>query len=129
MTADKGKLTASKPMYSHSIDVPAGHRLLVMSGQLGIDEAGNIPDDAEAQTRLCLAAIDKLLAKSGLTRSDVLRLNGYVTDRAHMAGYAKARNEWVAGLPVLPCSTLLAVSGFVRPEFLVEIEAIASRIA
>ncbi|KQU85849.1 enamine deaminase RidA [Mesorhizobium sp. Root102] len=117
---------APTPMYSHTIEVPAGHRLLVISGQLGIDEAGNIPDDAEAQARLCLAAIDRLLAKSGLNRENVLRLNAYVTDRAHMPGYATARNEWVADLQVLPCSTLLAVSGFVRPEFLVEVEALAS---
>ena len=116
-----------KPMYSHSIEVPVGHRLLVISGQLGIDENGSIPDDAEALTALCLAAIEKLLKKSGLGRSDVLKLNGYVADRAHLGAYAKVRNDWASSLAILPCSTLVVVSGFVRPEFLVEIEAIASK--
>jgi enamine deaminase RidA (YjgF/YER057c/UK114 family) len=129
MNQSAGTAQVAKPMYSHSIEVPAGHRLLVISGQLGVDEKGDVPSDAEAQARLCLAAIDKLLSKSGLTRQNVLRLNAYVSDREHMAAYARARNDWVKELTTLPCSTLIAVSGFIRPEYLVEVEALASATA
>jgi enamine deaminase RidA (YjgF/YER057c/UK114 family) len=44
-----------------------------------------------------------------------------------MASYREVRDRWVAGLSVKPASTLVIVSGFTRPEFLVEIEALAAR--
>ena len=110
--------------YSHAI---ACGNLLVTSGQLGISAAGEIPDGAEAQARLIFGAIDAILAEGGMSRANVLRLNAYVTGREHMAGYMAARDAWAAGLDPLPASTLMIVSGFTGPEFLVEIEALASR--
>ena len=121
--------TAPAATYSHSVKVPENHRLLVISGQLGTDEDGRVPDDCEAQTRLCLASIDRLLHEAGMSRQNVVRLNAYVTRREDIAGYAAARNEWVGALDVLPGSTLLVISGFVRPEFLVEVEALAAQKA
>ena len=111
--------------YSHGIATVAT-RLVVTSGQLAVDPEGHVPEGAEAQADLCFANIDAILAEGGLTRSDILRLNAYVTDRAHMAGYMAARDRFTAGLAVLPASTLVIVSGFTRPEFVVEIEAIAA---
>ena len=43
-----------------------------------------------------------------------------------MAGYMAARDAWLAGARRLPASTLMIVSGFTRPEFVVEIEALAA---
>ncbi len=111
--------------YSHGIATEAT-RLVVTSGQLAVDPEGHVPEGAEAQADLCFANIDAILAEGGLGRGDVLRLNAYVTDRAHMAGYMAARDRFTAGLAVLPASTLVIVSGFTRPEFVVEIEAIAA---
>lgn len=119
--------TVSPATYSNSVEVPEKHRLLVISGQLGTDENGQIPDNCEAQARLCLASIDRLLLEAGMSRQNVVRLNAYVTKRDDIAGYAVARNEWVNNLDILPGSTLLVVSGFVRPEFLVEVEALAAQ--
>ncbi|SEO64493.1 Enamine deaminase RidA, house cleaning of reactive enamine intermediates, YjgF/YER057c/UK114 family [Salinihabitans flavidus] len=111
--------------YSHGIAVPAS-RLLVTSGQLGLAPDGIVPEDAQGQAEICLSNIDLILAEDGMTRANILRLNAYVTDRAHMAGYMAARDAYLGGLAALPASTLLIVSGFTRPEFLVEIEAIAA---
>lgn len=112
--------------YSHAVEVGPVSRLLVLSGQLGVAPDDSVPEGAEAQAALCLANIDRILAAAGMTRADVLRLNAYVTDRGHMAGYMAARDAWVAGLDPLPASTLMIVSGFTRPEFLVEVEALAA---
>ena len=57
-----------------------------------------------------------------------MRVNAYVTDRSHMAGYMAARDSWLADVPHLPASTLMIVSGFTRPEFVVEIEVVANII-
>jgi enamine deaminase RidA (YjgF/YER057c/UK114 family) len=110
--------------YSHAIEVPAGHRLVVCSGQLGIDPKGEVPPDVEGQTRLCFANIAAILAGAGMDLAHIVRINAYVTDRKHLAGYMKARDEFTGSPP--PASTLMIVSGFARPEFVVEIEVIAA---
>jgi enamine deaminase RidA (YjgF/YER057c/UK114 family) len=112
--------------YSHAVETGPVDRLLVLSGQLGVAPDDSVPEGAMAQAALCLANIDRILAAAGMTRANILRLNAYVTDRAHMAGYMAARDAWVAGLSPLPASTLMIVSGFTRPEFVVEVEALAA---
>jgi len=114
--------------YAHGVAVPAGWRLLVTSGQLGIGPDERVPDGAEAQARLCFAACAAILAEGGMRPQHTIRINAFVTDRAHMAGYMAARDGWLAEVPedALPASTLVIVSGFTRPEFLVEVEVTAA---
>ncbi len=111
--------------YAHGVEAKA-RRLVVTSGQLGIAADGSVPETAEAQARLCFENIDAILAEGGVAREHILRLNAYVTDRAHMAGYMAARDAYLAERPDKPASTLMIVSGFSRPEFLVEVEALAA---
>jgi enamine deaminase RidA (YjgF/YER057c/UK114 family) len=111
--------------YSHAVEVPAGARLVFASGQLGIADDASIPEDPGAQADLCFSAIRAILASAGMEPGDVVRINAFVTDRAHMPGYMAARDRFVASPP--PASTLVIVSGFTRPEFKVEVEVIAAR--
>ncbi len=112
--------------YAHGVLVPDGMQLISTSGQLGLAKDGSVPDDAGDQADICFANIDAILEEGGATRTDVIRLNAYVTDRSHMAGYMEARDRWLANVERLPASTLMIVSGFTRPEFLVEIEVLAA---
>ncbi len=112
--------------YSHAVEVEAGARLLFASGQLGLDPDDTLPGGAQAQAARCFANLDAILAQARMSRAQVVRLNAYVTAREHMAGYMAARDAWVADLPTPPASTLMIVTGFTRPEFLVEIEMIAA---
>ena len=110
--------------YSHGIAVPAGHRLVFVAGQLGIDRDDRIPADSEAQADICFANIAAILAEDGMTMANIVRLSVYVTAREHMQGYRQSRDRQFPGTP--PTTTLLVVAGLARPEFLVEIEAIAA---
>jgi enamine deaminase RidA (YjgF/YER057c/UK114 family) len=110
--------------YSHGIAVPAGARLVFTSGQLGIAADDTIPAGCAAQAELCFANIAAILASDGMTLADVVRINAYVTDRAHLADYMRVRDQQFPGRP--PASTLMIVAGFTRPEFVVEVEAIAA---
>jgi enamine deaminase RidA (YjgF/YER057c/UK114 family) len=110
--------------YSHAVEVPSGARWLLCSGQLGISASDEIPEDAEAQAVLCFEAIGACLADAGMSFVDIVRINAYVTDRAHMGSYMAVRDRYAALPP--PASTLMIVSGFTRPEFKVEVEAIAA---
>ena len=109
--------------YSHGVEVPAGHRLILCSGQLGIAPDERVPEDAGAQAELCFSNIAAILAEAGLMLADVARINAFVTARAHLAPYMAVRDRLFSD--PLPASTLMIVSGFARPEFKVEIEAIA----
>ena len=111
--------------YSHAVEVPAGHRLLFASGQLGISSDDRIPEEAGAQAELCFQAIGAILAQAGMSYADLVRINAFVTDRAHLKPYMEVRDRHVGSPP--PASTLMIVSGFARPEFKVEVEVIAAR--
>ena len=111
--------------YSHGVLVPPGVQLLVTSGQLGVAPDGAIPDDVEAQCVLCFENIKAILTDAGMTFADVVRFNGFVTDRAYFPIYGAVRSRYVAGDAF--ASTLVIVSGFTRPEFKVEVEVTAAR--
>ena len=119
------KLKAPFARYSHGVEVQAGSRMVFASGQLGVAADDSVPESAEAQADLCFGNIRVILEDAGLSMVDLVRINAYVTDRAHMAGYMASRDRQVATPP--PASTLMIVSGFTRPEFKVEIEVIAAR--
>ena len=110
--------------YSHGVEVPAGQRLVFCSGQLGIGADGVIPPDCAGQARLCFANIKSILREAGLGLEHIVRINAYVSGREHLAAYMAVRNGLFSD--PLPASTLMIVAGFARPEFVVEIEAIAA---
>ena len=110
--------------YSAGVEVPAGQRLVYCSGQLGIARDGSIPADCAGQTRLCFDNIAAILREAGLGLKDIIRVNAYVTGREHLRPYMDVRNTLFDD--PLPASTLMIVAGFARPEFVVEIEAIAA---
>ena len=118
-----GSIRAPFARYSHGVEVPAGHRLILCSGQVGIAPDERIPEDAGEQAELCFKNIAAILGEAGLTLADVVRLNAFVTDREFLRPYMAVRDRLVGDPP--PASTLMIVSGFARPEFKVEVEAIA----
>jgi len=110
--------------YSHAIEVAAGSRLVFVSGQLGVNPDDTVPETIEAQTEQCFANVAAILEEGGMGLADVVRINAFVTAREHLKAYMGVRDRLVGDPP--PASTLVIVSGFSRPEFLVEIEVIAA---
>jgi enamine deaminase RidA (YjgF/YER057c/UK114 family) len=120
-----GRIRAPLARYSHAVEVSAPSRWLLCSGQLGISSIDAIPESIEDQAGLCFEAIGACLADANMSFADIVRLNAYVTDREAMAAYMVVRDRYVVAPP--PASTLMIVSGFTRPEFKVEVEAIAAK--
>ena len=111
--------------YSHAImDAKTG--LLVTSGQLGINRNGFIPDSFAEQTEICFDNILSIIKDAELTLDHVVRVTAFVTDRKNFNDYMAVRDHYFKDVSVKPASNLLVVSGFTKPEFLVEIEAMAS---
>ena len=110
--------------YSHGVVAPAGARMLFTSGQLGVAPDDTVPDDVEAQAVLCFENIGAILDAAGMSFTDVVRFNAYVTDRAYFPIYGAVRSRYVEGEAF--ASTLVVVAGFTRPEFKIEVEATAA---
>jgi len=112
--------------YSHGIEVPAGSRLLFCSGQVGVAINDAVPESAGEQADLCFFNIGRILAEAGMGPANVVRINAFVTDREHLAGYMAARDRFCSAIEPPPASTLMIVSGFARPELKVEVEVTAA---
>lgn len=111
--------------YHHSVEVPAGSRLLYLAGQTGLADDDTIPADIESQSEIAFANIAKILEASGFGLEDVVFMKSFLMRREDRDGYQKVRSR-VWG-DIKPASTFLLVSGLARPEFLVEVEVVAAK--
>ena len=114
--------------YSHGIAVEKGLRWVFVSGQLGIAPDGTLASGAEAQADVAWENIGRVLEAGGMTTADLIKTTTYVVDRDLIPAVRAARQRHMPG-PDFPASTFVIVAGLVRPEFLVEIEAVAARAA
>lgn len=121
-----GSIAPPFARYSHGVELPGGARIVRTSGQLGLAQDGAVPQSAQAQAEICFANILAILNEAGMAAVNVCHLSAFVTDREHMTGYMAARDAFLSEVPVLPSSTLMVVSGFTRPEFVVEVEVWAA---
>jgi len=110
--------------YSHVV-VGEG-RLVVISGQVALDELGNVvgEGDAAAQARQVFENLRRCLAAGGATFADVAKFTFYVTDVAVLPEVRIARDEHIdTARP--PASTAVQVAALYRPELMLEVEALA----
>ena len=109
-----------------SLDVAEVRKLVWVSGQLAIDERDELvgKGDAAAQTEQCLRNIQRCLDQLGGSLADVVQVTVFVKDMADLRAIHEARLQ--AFSPPYPTSTLVAVSGFVHPDALIEINAVAA---
>ena len=98
--------------------------LLFVSGHCSVDTSGDIvgEGDAEAQTRQVMANIGDVVSAAGAKMEDVAKITCFITDIAYYPAYSKVRAETWPKDP--PASSTVVVAGLVRPEFMVEVEAI-----
>ncbi|MDO6587211.1 RidA family protein [Salipiger sp. 1_MG-2023] len=58
-----------------------------LSGELGFDETGGMPEGIEAQTHNCLSRIRETLKGEGLALTDVVSATCHLTDKADFAAF------------------------------------------
>ena len=117
--------TLSKPPgYTHVVEVTGG-RTVYISGQVPLDQAGNVvgPADFAAQTTQVFENLKLALASVGATFDHVVKNNMYVTDMSNIQILREVRLKYYG--TNAPASTLVEISKLARPEFMIEIELIA----
>jgi enamine deaminase RidA (YjgF/YER057c/UK114 family) len=97
-----------------------------LRGQVGQDldtrESVGVGDVA-AQTERAMANIAALLEESGSALVDIVKVVIYLTDVRYRDPVYQVIGRWLKG--VFPVSTGVVVTALARPEWLVEIDAIA----
>ena len=91
----------------------------------GPDGRSRHPGDAAAQARAVFEIIERSLGEAGFRLVDVVRTRMFLTDIADSNAVIAVHGE-VFG-EIRPAATLVAVSGLIEPDMLVEIEAEARR--
>ncbi len=103
-----------------------GGKIVFISGQVALDKSGNVvgKDDFRAQVQQVFENLKAAVEAAGGNFSDVIKLNSYVVDFSHLQDFREVRDQYI-NVKNPPASTAVQVSRLFRPEFLVEIEAVA----
>ncbi len=114
----------AKGSYSPGWEVSGG-RLIYVAGQIPWDSEGRTVarGDIAGQTRQVFANIAAVLAESGATLDDVIKISIFPTDIRFRDTINQIRTEVFK--PPYPASTQVAVAALADPDWLVEIEAVA----
>jgi 2-iminobutanoate/2-iminopropanoate deaminase len=100
--------------------------LLFVSGQVGIDDAGELVslDDFEVQADQAFRNLSKVLEAGGSNLDRVAKVTIFLTDMAaNFPKVVELRRKWFT--PPYPADTIVEVRSLYRPEVMLEIEAIA----
>jgi len=95
------------------------------SGHVSVDAAGNIvgKGDAGAQAEQAFRNVEAALKAAGVTIADVTKITCFLVNVADYDAYAAVRLRLFPENG--PASSTVVVKDLVKPEYLVEIEAIA----
>ncbi|HZS81551.1 MAG TPA: RidA family protein [Stellaceae bacterium] len=124
-TRNAAAVAAPSGRYSHAVEVPPNARWLYISGQIGTAPDGSVPTGIVAQTENCWRNIKAILADAGMDVGDIVKVTIFLTREEDIAAYREARDRIIG--EARPASTLVVVSRLVRPEWLVEVEAVAAK--
>lgn len=109
--------------FEYSDAVRAGD-LWFLSGQVGLEADGTVPDDIERQYRFAFDALLGVLRKQGCTASDVVELTTFHVDYPqHLPEFMKAKSQFQGD--ARPAWTAVGVAALAMPGTLVEIKAVA----
>ncbi|MEM9716694.1 MAG: RidA family protein [Pseudomonadota bacterium] len=110
-----------EPIIGFSRAVRVGNHVSV-AGTAPIAEGGGTAGvgDVYAQTKRILEIIETALGDAGASMADVVRTRVMLTDATTWEQAAKAHGEAFAD--IRPACTVVEVTGFVDPDWLVELE-------
>lgn len=106
--------------------VVAKGTMVFVRGQIGqdLDTSESVAiGDVAGQTERAMANIESLLREAGSQLEHICKITIYIVDPRYRETVYRVVGRWLKG--VFPVSTGIVVSALARPEWLVEVDAIA----
>ena len=110
--------------YSLGVVSSAGCRFLHTSGIVATRADGTTPETLADQAVVIWRAIGEICAAAGMSLADIVSYATYVVDGGDLSVVMAARDLALAGHG--PASTLIVVPRLARPEWRMEITAVAA---
>src|SRR3954447_10278928 len=110
-----------EPTIGFSRAVRDGRHVFVAGTCAVMPDGGDPPPDAYGQAKRCLAIITTALAEAGASTRDVVRTRVFIRNAADADDVGRAHGEVFRD--IRPASTMIVVTGFLDPRWVVEIEA------
>lgn len=110
--------------YAQGIAIPPRHRVVHVSGQVGVTLAGEIPTDPARQHELAWENAMAILAAAGMDHRHIVDAHVYITERSHLGIYRATRDRFLKGHK--PAATLLIVAGLADERLVVEVDLVAA---
>ncbi len=123
---------ARQTFFPHPQNKPSGFspaarvgNTVFSAGQVSVDAEGNLvgEGDARAQAEQCLKNVEAAISAAGASMEDVVKITTFLVNFEDYSDYAAARLQLFPENG--PASSTVIIKALVRPEFLIEIEAIA----
>lgn len=111
--------------FAQATSAPASGTLVFISGMTARTQDGSIAGigDITEQTHQVCRNVKAAVQAAGGTLDDVARVDVFVRDIRDFDAIHEVRRQYFTG--VAPASTMVEVSKFVSPQYLIEINAIA----
>ena len=99
--------------------------LIFVSGQVGVGADGLVSGGIREQVRQTFANLEIVLKAGGASLADVMKITCFLVRESDYKAYAEERAK---AFPqnAQPASSTIIVKALAKPEFLVEIEAVAA---
>jgi enamine deaminase RidA (YjgF/YER057c/UK114 family) len=109
--------------YAQAVEVRDARRFVFVSGQIPETVDGVVPDEFEAQARLCWTNLFAQLEAAGMTVANLVKVTTFLSSRDYaMANRAVRREMLGAHVPALT----VVIAEIFDERWLLEIEAIAA---
>jgi 2-iminobutanoate/2-iminopropanoate deaminase len=108
---------------SHYCHVVRAGDWIWLSGMVGVQADGSIPESTVDQFQIALDTIDVCLREAGGRADQIVKVQVFMTDISERAAINPIRQRYFC--EHRPASTLVEVSALVDPRMKVEIEAVA----
>jgi 2-iminobutanoate/2-iminopropanoate deaminase len=110
--------------FSHVGEIGPNAKLFHLAGQTGTAPDGRIGKDIAEQAELVYQNIGTVLEQCGLDFSNLVKITVFLINPDDADVWRQTQKRHFGD--VVPASTLLYISRLARPEFLLEVEAIAA---
>jgi len=109
--------------YSNGVSAPGSGRWLHVAGQVGVRADGSVAPDVAGQADAAWQNLLGVLADAGMGVGDLVKVTNYLLSAGDLADYGAVRSRHLG--TARPASTLVIVQALARPEWRVEVEAVA----